>query len=69
MNILSQDIFRVEAATGLGHGFPMAQAWQSQEKFKIKNSNLLSLSDGECNEGSIWEGNVIGVTKSRILQL
>ena len=47
----------VEAATGsLGHGFPMALGMAAAAKItKSKYRCYALLSDGECNEGSIWE--------------
>ena len=47
----------VEAATGsLGHGFPMALGMALGNQIKnIKSFTYSLLSDGECNEGSIWE--------------
>ena len=47
----------VEAATGsLGHGFPMALGMAISAKLQKKDFNSYALlSDGECNEGSIWE--------------
>ncbi len=47
----------VEAATGsLGHGFPMALGMALSGKIKnLKFQTYALLSDGECNEGSIWE--------------
>ena len=47
----------VEAATGsLGHGFPMALGMAVAGKIQNKKFKTYSLlSDGECNEGSIWE--------------
>tara|TARA_Y100001954_G_scaffold234854_1_gene291247 strand:+ start:1322 stop:2164 length:843 start_codon:yes stop_codon:yes gene_type:complete len=47
----------VEAATGsLGHGLPMALGMAIAQKIKgSKNRCYALLSDGECNEGSIWE--------------
>ena len=47
----------VEAATGsLGHGFPMALGMALSAKIQSKLYKTYSLlSDGECNEGSIWE--------------
>ena len=47
----------VEAATGsLGHGFPMALGMAISAKLQKKEFNAYALlSDGECNEGSIWE--------------
>ncbi len=47
----------VEAATGsLGHGFPMALGMALSAKINSMDFRCYSiLSDGECNEGSIWE--------------
>ena len=47
----------VEAATGsLGHGFPMALGMALSSKIQNKTFKTYALlSDGECNEGSIWE--------------
>ena len=47
----------IEAATGsLGHGFPMSLGMAIAAKIKKKTFKVYSLlSDGECNEGSIWE--------------
>tara|TARA_B100000886_G_scaffold339982_1_gene307258 strand:- start:3610 stop:4437 length:828 start_codon:yes stop_codon:yes gene_type:complete len=47
----------VEAATGsLGHGLPMALGMALGNQIKnIKSFTYSLLSDGECNEGSIWE--------------
>ena len=47
----------VEAATGsLGHGLPMALGMAISAKIQDKKFNSYALlSDGECNEGSIWE--------------
>ena len=47
----------IEAATGsLGHGFPMAAGMAIAAKIKKSDFRCYSvLSDGECNEGSIWE--------------
>ena len=47
----------IEAATGsLGHGFPMALGMALSEKIlEISYRTFAMLSDGECNEGSIWE--------------
>ena len=48
----------IEAATGsLGHGFSMALGMAVSSKITAKNyRTYVILSDGECNEGSIWEG-------------
>tara|TARA_A100001388_G_scaffold274576_1_gene258431 strand:+ start:1914 stop:2720 length:807 start_codon:yes stop_codon:yes gene_type:complete len=47
----------VEAATGsLGHGLPMALGMAIAEKINSVGFRTYALlSDGECNEGSIWE--------------
>ena len=47
----------IEAATGsLGHGMPMAVGMAlSARILKRKHRVFALLSDGECNEGSIWE--------------
>ena len=47
----------VEAATGsLGHGLPMALGMAIAQRIQGSNSRCYALlSDGECNEGSIWE--------------
>jgi transketolase len=47
----------VEAATGsLGHGLPMALGMAIAQRIQKSNSRCYALlSDGECNEGSIWE--------------
>lgn len=47
----------VEAATGsLGHGLPMALGMALAQRVQEKQNRCYALlSDGECNEGSIWE--------------
>ena len=47
----------VEAATGsLGHGLPMALGMAVAQRIQgIQRRCYALLSDGECNEGSIWE--------------
>ena len=47
----------VEAATGsLGHGLPMALGMAIAQRIQGRNNRCYALlSDGECNEGSIWE--------------
>ena len=47
----------IEAATGsLGHGFPMSLGMAIASKVSQKEFICYSLlSDGECNEGTIWE--------------
>ena len=52
----------IEAATGsLGHGFPMALGMAISAKIQYKDfKSYALLSDGECNEGSIWEAAMLG---------
>jgi transketolase len=47
----------VEAATGsLGHGLPIANGMALSSKISgYKFSVFVVMSDGECNEGSVWE--------------
>jgi len=47
----------IEAATGsLGHGLPMALGMALSSRILGHRYNVYAvLSDGECNEGSIWE--------------
>lgn len=47
----------VEAATGsLGHGLPMALGMAFAQRMQGRNNRCYALlSDGECNEGTIWE--------------
>ena len=47
----------VEAATGsLGHGLPMALGMAIAQRIQGRTNRCYAmLSDGECNEGSIWE--------------
>lgn len=47
----------VEAATGsLGHGLPIGAGLVLASKIhKVANRVYVLLSDGECNEGSVWE--------------
>ena len=47
----------IEAATGsLGHGLPMALGMALSSKIRDLNFKCYALlSDGECNEGTIWE--------------
>ena len=48
----------VEAATGsLGHGLPIGIGMALSARIHgMKNRVYVLLSDGECNEGSVWEG-------------
>ena len=47
----------IEAATGsLGHGMPMGLGMALAGRIQRRSYNVVALmSDGECNEGSIWE--------------
>jgi transketolase len=47
----------IEAATGsLGHGMPMGLGMALSARIQGRVYNVLALlSDGECNEGAIWE--------------
>lgn len=47
----------IEAATGsLGHGLPMAVGMALAAKIQRQSYRTMALlSDGECNEGSVWE--------------
>lgn len=55
----------VEAATGsLGHGFPMASGMALAGKIaKLPYHVYALLSDGECNEGSVWESAMFASAK------
>lgn len=48
----------VELATGsLGHGLPVGIGMSLAAKIKGQNYRVIvTMSDGECNEGSVWEG-------------
>ena len=54
----------IEAATGsLGHGFSMALGMAVSSKITEKMFRCyVMLSDGECNEGSIWEAALLAPT-------
>ena len=47
----------IEAATGsLGHGLPIGLGMAIAARIHGKSYNVIALlSDGECNEGSVWE--------------
>ena len=55
----------VEAATGsLGHGLPMALGMAIAQRIQDSISRCYALlSDGECNEGSIWEAAMLGASQ------
>ena len=56
----------VEAATGsLGHGLPMALGMAIAKRIQGSNSRCYALlSDGECNEGSIWESAMLSAAQN-----
>ena len=56
----------VEAATGsLGHGFPMALGMAVAQRIQGNQNRCYALlSDGECNEGSIWEAAMFAAGQS-----
>ena len=51
----------VEASTGsLGHGFPFSIGIALGLKIKCKRNKVITLvGDGECHEGTIWEGALV----------
>ena len=55
----------VEAATGsLGHGLPIGCGISLSAKIKKKNfMTYVLMSDGECNEGSVWEAALFAPAK------
>lgn len=55
----------VEAATGsLGHGMPMALGMALAARIKHESYRVVALlSDGECNEGSIWESAMLAASQ------
>ena len=55
----------IEAATGsLGHGLPMALGMAlSSRILKLNFRCYALLSDGECNEGSIWEAAMMAASQ------
>lgn len=56
----------IEAATGsLGHGLPMALGMALSARILQKDYHVYAvLSDGECNEGSIWEAALFAAAKN-----
>lgn len=54
---LAHGVPGVEAATGsLGHGLPIGVGLALGARMQnIKNRTFVLMSDGECNEGSVWE--------------
>jgi len=55
----------IEAATGsLGHGLPMGLGMALSARIQAQSYNVIALlSDGECNEGSIWESAMMAASQ------
>ena len=55
----------IEAATGsLGHGLPMALGMALAARIQERPTRCYALlSDGECNEGSIWEAALLAASQ------
>jgi len=55
----------IEAATGsLGHGLPMALGMALAARIQQRTTRCYALlSDGECNEGSIWEAALLAASQ------
>ena len=55
----------IEAATGsLGHGMPMGLGMAMAARIQQQSYNVIALmSDGECNEGSIWEAAMLAASQ------
>ena len=55
----------IEAATGsLGHGVPMGLGMALAGRIQGRQYNVIALSsDGECNEGSIWESAMMAASQ------
>lgn len=55
----------IEAATGsLGHGLPIALGMAMSARINKQAYNVYAvLSDGECNEGSIWEAAMLAAAQ------
>jgi transketolase len=55
----------IEAATGsLGHGMPMGLGMALAGRIQGRSYNVVALlSDGECNEGSIWESAMLAASQ------
>jgi transketolase len=60
----------IEAATGsLGHGLPIGLGMALAGRIQGRSYNVVALvSDGECNEGSIWESAMLAAAQ-RVEQL
>jgi transketolase len=55
----------IEAATGsLGHGMPMGLGMALAARIQGRSYNVVALmSDGECNEGAIWEAAMLAASQ------
>ena len=55
----------IEAATGsLGHGLPIGLGMALAGRIHGKSYNVIALlSDGECNEGSVWEAAMMAASQ------
>jgi transketolase len=55
----------IEAATGsLGHGLPIGLGMALAGRIQGKQYNVVALlSDGECNEGSVWEAAMMAASQ------
>ena len=55
----------IEAATGsLGHGLPMGLGMALAGRIQARNYRVYALlSDGECNEGSVWEAAMLAAAQ------
>lgn len=55
----------IEAATGsLGHGLPLGLGMALAGRIQHQTYNVYAvLSDGECNEGSVWEAAMLSAAK------
>jgi len=55
----------IEAATGsLGHGLPIGLGMALAARIAGKRYNVIALlSDGECNEGSVWEAAMMAASQ------
>lgn len=55
----------IEAATGsLGHGFPMGLGMALAGRIQGLHYRVIALvSDGECNEGSVWEAAMLAASQ------
>lgn len=60
-----QHLPSIEAATGsLGHGLPMALGMALAGRIQRRDYKVYAvLSDGECNEGSVWEAAMLAAAQ------